>query len=357
MPHNQDFRPDWVSAPGKTIAHILGERKISLADFARLTKQTPDQATDLLQGRAAITIGVARQLKQVLGASVEFWMARDFHYRQGTSTLQDSDEQWLAELPVRDMIKFGWLRPVPRPSDEMEACLRFFGVSSVPVWRQKYAELQEFVAFRTSRAFDSSPAAVAAWLRQGEIESEKISCNPWDPAGFENCLARIRPLTREKDPKRFGPKLQELCASCGVAVVIVRAPNGCRVSGATCFVSESKALLLLSFRYLSDDQFWFTFFHEAGHLLLHGKEGLFLEGIDAPDTVEERRANEFAEGILVPTELRTTMLQLPLNAHDVIRFARRAAISPGVVVGQLQHHGKIKRNQLNGLKRRFQWES
>jgi Zn-dependent peptidase ImmA (M78 family) len=112
---------------------------------------------------------------------------------------------------------------------------------------------------------------------------------------------------------------------------------------------------LLSFRFLSDDQFWFSFFHEAGHLLLHGDGGFFLEGDDTPSTTQEQEANDFAEGALVPPEFQEALLRLPLNGREVIRFAHRLGVSPGIVVGQLQHHGKFTYRQLNNLKRRFKW--
>ena len=357
MPNIHEFRPDWASAPGSTIADILTERDISVGEFAQIMGNTSEQARELIEGRATITIAIARRLAKVLGASVEFWMSRDFQYRQDIARLHETDEQWLAELPIGDMIRFGWLKAAPHPSDEMQACLHFFGVPSVPAWREAYAELQQMVAFRTSPSFDSRPASVAAWLRRGEIEGEAIDCSPWDPRRFKESLSDIRSLTREKDPSRFIPKLRALCAAGGVAMAVVRAPNGCRASGATRFFSPNRALLLLSFRYLSDDQFWFTFFHEAGHLLLHGKKGFFLEGVDAPATPEEQEANEFAERTLVPPDLRAALLGLRVGSREVIRFARRLGVSPGIVVGQLQHYGRIKRSQLNPLKRRFRWEN
>ena len=51
------------------------------------------------------------------------------------------------------------------------------------------------------------------------------------------------------------------------------------------------------------------------------------------------------------------MLDLGLNGREVIRLARLAGVSPGIVVGQLQHISKIERNQLNSLKERFRWDS
>lgn len=356
MTSNQEFRPNWASAPGDTIADILKERDLSVLQFAKRMGNTSGDANDLLQGRTTITLAIARQLKRVLGASVEFWMSRDFQYREGIARLHLSDEEWISEIPLGDMIKFGWLSPAPHPSDEMAACLRFFNLPSVRAWREAYADVQEMVTFRTSPSFDSRPAAVAAWLRQAEIEAASIDCNPWDAKRFCESLSSIRSLTRKKDPNLFIPELQKCCAESGVAVAVVRAPTGCRASGATRFLSTDKALLLLSFRHLTDDHFWFSFFHEAGHLLLHGKKALFLEGVDTPSAAEEQEASEFAARILIPAEFQSALLALPVNGREVIRFARRLGVSRGIVVGQLQHLGRIKRNQLNRLKRRFRWE-
>jgi Zn-dependent peptidase ImmA (M78 family) len=157
-----------------------------------------------------------------------------------------------------------------------------------------------------------------------------------------------------KDPQIFIPKLRRISAESGVGVAVVRAPTGCRASGATRFLSDEKALLLLSFRYLTDDHFWFTFFHEAGHLILHGRK-LFLESADMPLDEEEQQANDFSAEILVPAEFVSEMLSLPKNGRQVIRFARRVGVSPGIIVGQLQHLGRIKHSQLNKLKRRYHW--
>jgi HTH-type transcriptional regulator/antitoxin HigA len=355
MSNAQKFCPDWASAPGETILDILHERNISEKEFARRLGHTYEEAKHLLQGRSTITIAIARRLERFLGASVEFWMSRDFQYRQDIARLHVADKQWLAELPVGDMIKFGWLNPVPHPMAEVATCLSFFDVPSIRAWREKYADLQKVAAFRTSPSLDSRPAAVAAWLRQGEIEAEAIDSSPWNAKHFQESLTYIRSLTREKNPSRFIPELQKHCASSGVAIAIVRAPSGCRASGATRFLSQTKALLQLSFRYLTDDHFWFTFFHEAGHLLLHGKNDLFLEGLEGASAREEE-ANEFAAHTLVPPESRSALLNLTADKRVVIRFAMRLGISPGIVVGQLQHLGKIRHNQLNSLKRRFEWE-
>ncbi len=356
MTETQMFRPNWASPPGDTIADILEEKNLSLAAFSRRIDCSIDEVKDLLAGKLVMSVRFARKLHAELGPSIEFWMSRDFYYREAVARLSGAESKdWLAELPVGDMVRFGWVRPVTA-AQEITACLHFFGVPDIGAWRAKYALLQRRVAFRSSPSFESRPGSVAAWLRQGEIEAQFIDCGAWNPKLFENQLVEIRRLTRQKDPAKFVPKVQALCASAGVAVVIVRAPNGCRASGATLFLSDQQALLQLSFRYLVDDQFWFSFFHEAGHLLLHGRKGFFLEGMGTPTTPQEEEANAFAERILIPLQWRDEMLSLRTSSDEVIKFARKIGIAPGIVVGQLQFHRRVKPSHLNGLKRRFTWD-
>jgi len=362
MNRANEFQPDWVSAPGETIADLLEERNLPTGEFARRMGQTPAQAHDLLVGREPITNTMALKLQEVLGASAAFWINRESQYRKDVARLGGRvaakiQSDWLSELPIKDMIKFGWISPASSSTEANErACLEFFNVPDVGAWRDIYCGTQ-IAAFRTTPSFNEHPGAVAAWLRKGEIEAMSINCKPWDPEKFKQTLPKIRALTWRKSPDVFLPKLTDYCAACGVAVVIVRAPTGCRASGATRFLSSSKALLLLSFRYLSDDHFWFTFFHEAGHLLLHGKDALFLEGADMAMDEQEEEANKFAVDTLVPPEHRTTMLGLPRDGRAILKFARSVGISPGIIVGQLQHSGRLQRNQFNALKRRFLWRT
>lgn len=355
MLSTSDFRPDWASPPGDTIRNIMNERGMTETYLSDHIQCSPEDLQNLLQGRMAITISLARKLTHALGASVEFWMSRDFQYREDAARLAAADPDWLASLPLNEMIANRWLGRPPTAADEMQACLKFFDVPNLAAWRERYGNLSRHAAFRTSASFESNPAAVAAWIRQGERQAASITCVPWNPMKMRGALDEIRALTHQKDPERFLPRLQQLCANCGVAVVTVKAPTGCRASGAVRFLSEEKALIQLSFRYLSDDHFWFTFFHEVGHLLLHKFDRLLLEWIQGEVTDQEREANEFSANVLVPEAARQALFRLRANAREVIRFAVRIGIAPGIVVGQLQHFGIIGREQLNGLKRRYKW--
>jgi HTH-type transcriptional regulator/antitoxin HigA len=357
--HN--FQPDWFSAPGGTIRDILEERGLSLRDFAKLLGLTQDRAERLLSAKEAITKDIARLLAQKLGGSEKFWMSREENYRDEVARLQsvgdnDAAKAWLQELPLKDMQKFEWIPTHHSVDKNVEACLKFFGVSDVQEWRGKYRNVLSAVSFRTSPTFKSEPGAVLAWLRYGELKAAKIPCHAWNPTGFERELINIRRLTRHKEPSQFLPLLRRLCADHGVALVSARTPTGCRASGATRFLNADKAMMLLSFRYMSDDQFWFTFFHESAHLLLHSSKALFLEDGSEVSLKEEHEANLFAQNILVPPGARSELLSMTPSKDNIMKFSVKVGLARGIVVGQLQYAGRIKPDQLNWLKRRYKLE-
>ena len=334
MTRSEAFQPRWTSAPGETIADCLQQRHLSVLTFAESMGSSSEAVYQLLNGEIAIDRELAERLRRLIGGSAEFWLNREAQYRDDLRRLSiargsETFEDWLRELPIRDMTEFGWIQPSKDRAELAFECLRFFDVPSISSWHQRYKDVAAVVAFRSSRAFESRPGAVAAWLRRGVIEANKIECKPWDSGKFRGTLQEVRALTWQKHPEIFLPKLQRLCAECGVAVVPLRAPTGCGASGATKFLSPSRALLLLSFRYRSDDHFWFTFFHEAGHLLLHDQNALFVEGADMLSTHEEEEADEFSANTLVPGEHQHEMLRLGRNYRAVIRLACRIGVSPG----------------------------
>lgn len=355
--HNvTNFLPDWASPPGSTISELLAERGLSVADFAIRMGSSAEYARMLLEGAHPITNETAARLAEVLGTSASFWLSRESQFRDSLTRL-DEHKLWLRKLPVTDMVRLGWLSSSGGPSEKIAACLRYFGVATVADWHEQYEGSARLAAFRTSNTFESDEGAVLAWLRKGEIDSEAIDCGDWNRTSFHAALPAIRELTREEDPAVFMPLLQKKCAEHGVAVVFARAPGECRASGATRFLSPNKALLMLSGRYGSDDHFWFTFFHEAGHLVLHGEQKVFLEGDALCTGNEEQEANDFSSSMLIPPEHQDAMRSLPREVRPVMRFARKVGVSPGIVVGQLQHLRILPRNALNNLKVRYNWDS
>ena len=147
--------------------------------------------------------------------------------------------------------------------------------------------------------------------------------------------------------------MRNLCAEAGVALVFTPELRKLRVSGATYWLTKDKVLIQLSLLYKSDDHFWFTFFHEARHVLQEIKNGVFVEGLKDGNEAEQD-ANAFAADFLIPKHQYATFVRLrDFRALNVTRFAEGLGIAPGILVGRLQHDKAICFDRLNPLKRRF----
>ena len=360
-----EFAPMWAVPPGRTIIDLMQSRGIPSTRMARSLDMSEDEFDSFLHGKCALTVTIAKRLESELGGSAAFWLSREEQYREQLATLTDrvdpdsyEYQAWLRSLPLTQMQELGWVKPTRDKREKLRRCLEFFDVPNLDAWRRTYADTKGAAAFRTSDTFEEDEVATAVWLRRGELEAEKIECKKWSPELFESQLPEIRALTKIPSPSEFLPKLQQLCAEAGVAVAIVKAPKGCRASGATFFGGPDKAVLLLSGRYLSDDQFWFSFFHEAGHLVLHWDADLvILETSDGPMSPQEEEANKFATEKLIPPHLQTRLPAASKSLKGIMRLARDAGVSYGIVVGQMQFRGLVSQKIYNNLKNRYKWNA
>lgn len=359
MSNANQFQPQWASPPGDTIAYILDRLGLALSEFCDQVGLSFGEGRQLLNGSLALDQGLADRLADTCGASSDFWLNREAQYREDLAReeerLRDEAFSWMDALPLKDMVRKRWIPPYLKGEDRLRACLGYFGVDSYAAWKHKYDGLLHSVAFRTSSTYDPALESVLTWLRQGELQVEHDNVSSWNPENLLDCLPAARELTLEKNPQVFLPRLRELLAPAGVSIAVSPTPSGCSASGAVFFVNEEHAVILLSFRYLSDDHFWFTFFHECGHLALHADQGIFLEGSFAVGS-EEDEANDFSEKLLIPAEHEEEFRSLSSrHIRGIYKFARKIGISPGIVVGQLQHHGIVSHRHLNRAKNRYRW--
>jgi Zn-dependent peptidase ImmA (M78 family) len=147
--------------------------------------------------------------------------------------------------------------------------------------------------------------------------------------------------------------MKKKCALAGVAVVLIKEIPGAGVSGVAKWITKDKALIQLSLKYKTDDQLFFSFFHEAGHILLHGKRRVFVEN-GRQEGVEEREADAFAADFLIPDDQSRALYYLK-NETAIVAFARALGIAPGIVVGRMQHDKLMPPAYCNHLKRKVTW--
>lgn len=357
-----EFLPDYASPPGDTLLEALEERGMSQAELANRTGRPKKTINEIVKGKAALTPETALQLEKVLGIPARFWNNREQQYRETLARLEDQDRlqsqaNWLKDFPIKKMIQLGWISQCDDKVQQVEALLGFFGIASAEQW-QRFWEDRLTVAFRKSEKHASDPGALTSWLRQGELEARRISCLPYQAKRFREVLEQVRLLTVEP-PDVFQPRVVELCASAGVAVVFIPQLPKTRASGATQWLSKDKALIQLSLRYKTDDHLWFSFFHEAAHVFLHQKRDVFIEFVcEQEKSVAEIEADRFAADFLISPQDLEMLIQKNkgrFSKEKIQAFANERGVAPGIVVGRLQHEGHLPMSHCNDLKRRLVW--
>jgi HTH-type transcriptional regulator / antitoxin HigA len=352
------FTPDWVSPPGDTIADVLEERDWTQVQLAERLGYTTKHISQLINGKAPINEETALKLERVLGSTTAFWLNREAQYRAGLARIEEENRlkgwtSWLDLLPVKDLMNQGVI-PKCRLIDKnkpglVKKLLQFFGVASPEDWQNYYAGME--VAFRRTREEQSDVGAISTWLRLGEITAEQLDCPKYSKPKFEKVVREIRTLT-VLPPEEFEPQVQRLCWEAGVVFVLVPSIKRAHVSGVARWLNPHKALIQLSLDGKTNDRFWFNFFHEAAHILLHDKQNIFLDEWDGGESLEseqEGEANQWAGKFLIPPEYEEELAELK-SKSDVVNFAERIGIHPAIVVGRLQHDHLILPSWMNGLK-------
>ena len=347
---------DYAVPPGETLAEWLEEREMSQGQLAQRLDKSTKHVNQIINGVAPIVPSTALDLEFVTGISARFWLSREAAYREDLERLKRSMEiehsfDWLQEIPLAELRRRGAVTGTLRDkaSCVIEA-LRFFGVPSVGIWRDTY--LQPQAAFRQSRAHEVSPGAVAAWLRFGQLEAERLDLPPFRAEALRAGLPTIRDLMRSGGD--LGQAIIDACGQAGVVIASVPDVPGTRASGATHWM-RGRPIVQLSLRGKTDDRFWFTLFHQLAHVLLHGRGEVFIESTgrrdDADTAAKEHEADQFAGRWLIPSAHAHRLSDLR-SLEDVRRFAAEIGVSPGVVVGRLHHDRLRPWNWGAGLKAR-----
>ncbi len=357
------YRPDYVSPPGETLLETLEAIGMPRTELAKRIGQPVQIINDIIQAKAVITDEIAWQLEQVLRIPASFWLSRERRYQESLACLADERRLcgwvgWLKEIPVQYMMQQGWIPTHKEKTLQVLEALKFFAVASPNAWRVIWE--CTVMMYRKSKAVASDFGALTVWLRQGEIQSQLIDCSPYDEETFCQTLVRIRSLTLESEGV-WQEALVRLCANAGVAVVFVPEVPKVGVSGAIHWIESTKALIQLGLRYETEDQFWLTFFHEAGHIVRHGVRIYYWEVDEKNREREEREADQFAADTLIDRRewqefiaRREGACTPPYRTKEAIeRFASRVGIAPGIVVGRLQQEKLLPLDHCNDLKRRF----
>lgn len=355
----QEYTPTSVPHPGAMVAEYLEFNSWSQRDLARRTGLTPKTISEICNEKAPITPVTALALEKVFQRPAHLWLnlQRQFDEAIARKKVQQrasSWNDWTQKFPLKQMREWGYIETDAAGGvSDVDALLSFFGVTSPEGWDSVWEASR--IAYRQTRSIKTSVEAISAWVRATEIAASMIPTGEYDEKLLWKSIPTIRELTLKRAEKIVDP-LQSLCAAAGVSVVFVPALPRTGISGCARWLHGSKPLIGLSLRYKTDDQLWFTFFHELGHLLLHRRKHVFVldnavndlsdDVVDPTMQQEEDEANRFATDTLIPAQaLESFIARGSFGNDDLKSFASEVGVAPGILVGRLQHDGILERYQ------------
>lgn len=351
-PHEHGYR---ATHPGRILRRELNARDMTQTDLATRMGRPPQVINQIIGEKKAVTAETARGLEHVLGIPRHIWMNLQSNYELTLDRLAEEErlaEQGgallnaLAAPTVKEMIKRGWIEQRETTGAQLSELLSFFAVQSLT----SLERTQTAAAFRVTPGAKVEPWRLAAWLRGGELIAEQLDLPaPFDRDAFSLLLPQLRSLTCAATP---WPALRDRCAEVGVAVIVVPALPKSGANGVAYWLRRDRPVIQLSLRHKRADIFWFTFFHEAAHLLDGYRRDALIELDDTPrDSEAERAADQFAADLLIPPDAwRTFPAEEPITAQTITAFADAVGIHPGIVVGRLQREKLIPYNHHNDLR-------
>jgi len=340
-----------ATPPGMTIKEQLIDRGMSQKEFAARMDMSQKHISKLINGDVQLTPVTAVKLELVLGVPARFWNNLEAIYREklikvNAENAMDSDAELVKQFPYNEMAKFGWV-PQTRVSNEKVINLRkFFGVVELSLLENDQITR---IACRRLAITEKSDLALMSWAQEARIQAREKKTSPINIRGFAEIIPEVRKMTI-LEPDDFCPHLTERLAGYGIALVFLPHLTGSFLQGAS-FADGKKIVVGLTARGRDADRFWFSLFHEFGHIVL-GHVGR-PDGLSEED---EAAADRWSRDMLIQADdFNEFKNKKDYSKSSVISFAKAQGIAPGIVVGRLQSERLIKYNSmLNELKEKYE---
>ncbi|MGB0932014.1 MAG: HigA family addiction module antitoxin [Chitinophagales bacterium] len=300
MARINQYHPQTISHPGETLKEKLEELNMGAKEFAVRTGKPEKTITAILNGTSSITSDMAVKFENVLKIPARYWLRHQAGYdeRESRYKLREiyikEGKEWTKAMPYAAMVELGWLLAASKSVDKRERLLDFFGFGAHSAWTDYYRNRELKAQFNISLKHTEADYALSAWLRQGQIQASDMKAPLFDKKKLKENLKKMKTLMLQQEEKSF-QKLQDLCLETGIQLIHTTVLPQISVTASTRWLNKTP-LIQLALKPEQNKDFWFTFFHAMGHILLHGKKFISLENVEYADKNElkEQEANDFA---------------------------------------------------------------
>lgn len=346
MSNMNEYKSITAFHPGYYISEIIENMGISQAEFAERLGSNTKTLSCLINGQANVTNDLAKKLSAMMGTSPEVWLNLQNTYDQKVIEIQkakDYDEQ-AAMARLIDYRYFMEVAELPAANSIREKISHLCGWLKVADLRI-LAKPDFLVNYRTglSDVREKNVVNAKAWIQTAINFASGIETKPYKAERLKSYLPEIRSMTLQS-PEKFLPRMRQVFAECGVAFVLLPSLKNSGVNGAVKWMNDERVVLAMNNRRLDADIFWFSLFHEIGHVFQRKIKTVFVsydeKAMSEANKRLEEEADIFAKNRLIPaSDYRKLSPTKYTSDAEIMAFAKSIGIHPGIVAGRLQHEG------------------
>lgn len=350
--------------PGYYVKDLIEDLAMTQDELAKRLETTSKTVSDLVNGKINLTDEMALKLSLVFGTSIDMWLNLNKTYIKKKLEIERciaEDEQCnlVKSIDYKYWVNLGLVEPAKNAKDKVKELSKYFKVSNLAV----LVDRDFLVQYRTAvtEVQDINVINANAWIQTAINIGRNMNVDKFDMKKLRNSLPEIRQMTLQP-VEEFFPRLIEIMSSCGIAFVVIPNLKNCGVNGAVKWLSHDKVVLAINDRRKYADTFWFSLFHEIGHvlqkriklLIISDKNKSWLEGNELIEKLEND-ADSFAQNILIPEkEYAFFIAKGQYDEESIISFANRIEIHPGIVLGRLQKEKYVPyQSNMNSLKQKY----
>lgn len=345
MSNNEKMYKDLIAFhPGAYVAEIIEDFNITQQEFAQRLGVSAKTISKLVNGEESISVETANKLDKLTGVSIATWLNLQTSY--DIKLLEIKESQNNDEEELCGIIDFKYFKEnkfvedkVYKAKEKIIELRKLFQVSNLSY----LYNFNNLVSYRNTRGFSEKSIVNSNIMLELAINlSKNKTNNKFNKNKLEKILPELRAMTLQ-EPKDFYSNLKDMLLDCGIIFCGLPALKNANLNGATKKFKNGSILLLMTDRNKGSDIFWFSLFHELGHILNND----FYSDHENSDAYKDKedKADQFAQELLIPKVEYLKFKQKNIYTKDeIMRFSEKIHIHPSIVVGRLQKEGEIEYN-------------
>ena len=347
--------------PGETLKEVLEEREMSQRELAMRTDVTEAHISNVVNCQKSISVTFAKKLEYALGVDASFWINLQANHDKELADFEELNAISSEELEILERLKsivkhlqqIGIIDQGVRGSMFVIQLRKLLNVSSL----ERIPEVSQATgAYRLATATNVDPYVLFTWLRMCDLMTDYQQIEQeLDTDELKKKLPLLKELMFE-DVDKIQSKLKTYFAECGIKFSLAKHFRGAPVQGVIKKNSDGTLGLILTIRRKFADIFWFTLFHEVGHIINGDIEDKLID-YEFTKSEAEDRADEFAANVLIDSEkYEQFMKRGDYSLRCIKPFSAEQNIPPYILIGRLQKDRHLKYHQYSAEKVRYEWD-